>query len=88
MSGKRKHMGRMIARYIITFVLMVCLLGISLLGYGKYSMLSVHGVVNACERVGYFEDICDEMKTEAYYYISGIIEEEELRNIVKQMYFD
>lgn len=67
MSGKRKHMGRMIARYIITFVLMVCLLGISLLGYGKYSMLSVHGVVNACERVGYFEDICDEMKTEAYY---------------------
>lgn len=28
------------------------------------------------------------MKTEAYYYISGIIEEEELRNIVKQMYFD
>ena len=32
MSGKRKPMGRMIARYIITFVLMVCLLGISLLG--------------------------------------------------------
>lgn len=42
-------------------------MGISLLGYGKYSMLSVHGVVHACERVEYFEDICREMKTEAYY---------------------
>ena len=88
MSGKRKPMGRMIARYIITFVLMVCLLGISLLGYGKYSMLSVHGVVNACERVGYFEDICDEMKTEAYYLgipygirkknLSGVLEKKQV----------
>lgn len=28
------------------------------------------------------------MKTDAYYYISGIMEEDVLRNIVEQMYFD
>lgn len=28
------------------------------------------------------------MKMEAYYYISGIMEEEDLRSIVQQMYFD
>lgn len=67
MSRRKKRTTRVIARYIITFVLMLCLMGISLLGYGKYSMLSVHGVVHACERVKYFEDICSEMKTEAYY---------------------
>lgn len=67
MSGRNKHTTRIIVRYVITFVLMVCLIGISLLAYGKYSMLSVHGVVNSCERVKYFEDICAEMETEAYH---------------------
>lgn len=67
MSRQSKRTARVIARYIITFVLMLCLMGISLLGYGKYSMLSVHGVVHSCERVEYFEDICKEMKNEAYY---------------------
>ena len=67
MSRRKKQTVRIIVRYIITFILMLCLMGISLLGYGKYSMLSVHGVVHACERVEYFEDICREMKTEAYY---------------------
>ena len=28
------------------------------------------------------------MRTDAYYYISGIMEEDVLRNIVEQMYFD
>lgn len=96
MSRKRKHMARMIARYIITFVLMVCLMGISLLGYGKYSMMSVHGVVNSCERVKYFEDICNEMKTEAYYLgipygigkknLSGVFEKKQVtKDIVTAM---
>lgn len=66
MSRRNKRTTRIIVRYVITFLLMVCLIGISLLAYGKYSMLSVHGVVNSCERVKYFEDICEEMETEAY----------------------
>jgi hypothetical protein len=42
-------------------------MGISLLGYGKYSMLTVRAVIHDCERINYFDDICDEMATEAYY---------------------
>lgn len=88
MSRQSKRTTRVIARYMITFVLMLCLMGISLLGYGKYSMLSVHGVVHACERVEYFEDICKEMKNEAYYLgipygiskkeLSGVFEKKEV----------
>ena len=66
MSRKSKQSTRAVIRYIITFVLMVSLVGISLMSYGKYSMLSVHGVINSCERVKYFKDICNEMETEAY----------------------
>lgn len=92
MSGRNKHTTRIIVRYVITFVLMVCLIGISLLAYGKYSMLSVHGVVNSCERVKYFEDICEEMETEAYHLgipygitkkeIKGIFVEKDIRRDV------
>lgn len=99
MSRRNRRTLRTIARYIITFVLMLSLMGTSLLGYGKYSMLSVHGIVHCCERVKYFEDICDEMKTEAYYLgipygiskkeLSGVFEEKEVTkdivNVVSSM---
>lgn len=92
MSPKRKQSTRVVVRYIITFVLTVSLIGISLMAYGKYSMLSVHGVINSCERVKYFKDICGEMETEAYYLgipfgitkkeIKGIFQEKEVRQDV------
>lgn len=92
MSRKSKRSTRAVIRYIITFVLMVSLVGISLMSYGKYSMLSVHGVINSCERVKYFKDICNEMETEAYYLgipfgitkkeIKGVFEEKEVRQDV------
>lgn len=92
MSRKSKQSTRAVIRYFITFVLMVSLVGISLMAYGKYSMLSVHGVINSCERVKYFKDICGEMETEAYYLgipfgitkkeIKGVFEEKEIRQDV------
>lgn len=92
MSPKRKQSTRVVVRYIITFVLTVSLIGISLMAYGKYSMLSVHGVINSCERVKYFKDICGEMETETYYLgipfgitkkeIKGIFQEKEVRQDV------
>ena len=92
MSRKSKQSTRAVIRYFITFVLMVSLVGISLMAYGKYSMLSVHGVINSCERVKYFKDICGEMETEAYYLgipfgitkkeIKGVFEEKEVRQDV------
>lgn len=85
MSRRNKRTARIIARYIITFVLMLSLIGISILGYGKYSMLSVRSVVHACERVDYFEDICAEMKTEAYYMgIPYGISKKELSGVFKE----
>lgn len=95
MSGKRKQSTRAIVRYVITFVLMISLIGMSFMTYGKYSMLSVHGVVNSCERVKYFKDICDEMEKEAYYLgipfgitqkeVKGIFQEKEVRRDVTQI---
>ncbi len=52
--------------YIITFVLMLTIISISLLGFGKYSMLSVRAVVHDCDRVGYYGGIKTELKQEAY----------------------
>lgn len=64
---RRSITPRVILRYIITFVLMLSIIGISILSLGKYSMLSEHGIIHTCDRVNYFEDICKEMETQAYY---------------------
>lgn len=64
-GGKRRK--QTIISYIMSFILMLSLMCISLLSLGKYSMLSEHGVMHSCDRIEYYDDICDEMSKEAYY---------------------
>lgn len=56
-----------IISYILSFILMIALMGISILSLGKYSMLSNHGIIHTCDRISYYEGISDEMKTQAHY---------------------
>ena len=75
--------------YIMAFLLMLSLMCISLLSLGKYSMLSSHGIMHTCDRIKYYEDICDEMGSEAYYRaipygiekkcLKGVFTEEQVR---------
>jgi hypothetical protein len=51
----------------MAFILMLSLIGISLLSVGKYSMLSSHGVIHACDRIEYYNSLRKEIKKEAYY---------------------
>lgn len=63
----KKRTKQMIISYILAFVLMLSLMCVSLLSLGKYSMMSVHGVIHTCERIEYFEGISKEIGQEAYY---------------------
>lgn len=56
-----------IISYILTLVLTISLIGISLLGFGKYSMFSLRGVMHSCDKVSYSLGLCLEMHQEAYY---------------------
>ena len=83
---------RVILRYLLTFVLMLSIMGISIMAFGKYSMLSEHGIIHTCDRISYFEDICEEMGEQAYYMglpyglnkksVKGIFSESQVRNDV------
>ena len=53
--------------YILSFVLMLSLICISLISLGKYSMLSVHGVMHTCDRIDYYKGLNEELINEAYY---------------------
>lgn len=65
---KRKNGARKsIISYIMAFILMLSIMGISFLSLGKYSMLSVHAVMYTCDRIGYYDSIRAELKQEAYY---------------------
>ena len=80
---RRRHRGRQIVKnYLLSFVLMLSIMFISLMGMGKYSMLSARAVIHTCDRISYFDDIRDEMKT--YSYRMGIpygIEKKDLKKV-------
>lgn len=63
----RKRTKVTIISYVLSFILMLALMGISIIALGKYSMLSSHGVIHTCDRISYYEGIRDEMKEQAYY---------------------
>lgn len=63
---RKKRTIRKIFRYIVTFILMLCIMCISVISMGKYSMFSKRAVFHAYDKVGLFTEICTEMKTEAY----------------------
>ena len=63
---KGRIIRRRIISYILTFILMLCIMGISLIGMGKYSMFSERAVFHAYDKVGLFTKICSELKEEAY----------------------
>lgn len=66
MAVKGRIIRRRIISYILTFILMLCIMGISLIGMGKYSMFSERAVFHAYDKVGLFTKICSELKEEAY----------------------
>lgn len=82
-SRSRMRRGRRtIVSYVLAFVLMLSLMCVSLLVFGKYSMLSERAVMHSCDRIEYYDDICDEMSTEAYYMgIPYGIEKKCLKNV-------
>ncbi len=51
---------------ILSFILMLSLLCGSILIFGKYSMLSMHGITYTCDRITYFEDASEEISLKAY----------------------
>lgn len=63
---RRRSVRKEIYSIILSFILMLTLMCLSFFIMGKYSMLSVHGVMNSCDRVKYYEDINTEMTTLAY----------------------
>lgn len=63
----KSRRNKAIISYILSFILMLLLMFISLLTLGKYSMLSERGVMHSCDRIEYYDDMCEEMKSEAYY---------------------
>lgn len=56
-----------IKSYVLSFVLMLALMGISIFALGKYSMLSNHGIIHTCDRISYYEGVREEMKEQAHY---------------------
>lgn len=80
--SRRRRSRRTVISYVLSFVLMLSLMCISLLVFGKYSMLSERAVMHACDRIEYYDDICDEMSTEAYHMaIPYGIEKKCLKNV-------
>lgn len=78
----KKRIIRKISRYIVTFILMLCIMCISIISMGKYSMFSKRAVFHAYDRVGLFTEVCTEMKTEAYRMgIPFGIEKKELNSV-------
>lgn len=52
--------------YILSFILMLSLISLSLVSLGTYSMMSVHGVLNAANRVDYYDYLKSDMMQQAY----------------------
>lgn len=48
---------------ILSFILMLCIIAISAMSMGKYSMFSIRGVMHCCDRIEYYESINTEMTT-------------------------
>lgn len=63
---RKKSVSRVVISLILSFILMLTLICLSIFVIGKYSMLSVHGVMNACDRIEYYEGINTEMTTLSY----------------------
>ena len=57
---------RKIISYMMTFILMLCIICISIISMGKFSMFSQRAVFHAYDKVGFFTEICTEMQDEAY----------------------
>ena len=64
---RKSRRNQMLISYLLSFALMLSLISLSFLVLGKYSMLSVRGVMHSCDRIEYYDDIRKEMYTEACY---------------------
>lgn len=81
---------REISSFIMAFILMLSIMCISLLGFGKYSMFSMHGVIHTCDRIEYYDGLRKEMKQQAYYmgipygikkkYLDGVFTNKQIRS--------
>ena len=86
---------RTAVRYIITFVLMICMMCSLSLGVAKYSMLSTRAVLHTCDRVEYYDGLATELEHESYrlgipYGISkkmvkGVFDKKELRRNIEKV---
>lgn len=83
----KKRTKRKIISYIVTFVLMLCIMCSSMIVVGKYSMFSKHGVFRAYERVGFFDGLSSELQIEAYQLgIPYGIEKKCLKDVFQRKY--
>lgn len=63
---RRRQTRKNIISYLLSFVLMVSLMSLSIISFGNYSMLSIHGVENTCNRTGYYGFMKNELMQTAY----------------------
>ena len=61
----RRRTRKAIINYVVTFIMMLSIMCISLSALGKYSMLSVYGVMHTCDRIDYYNGVQKEIRETA-----------------------